>query len=212
MARAGRKRKRGYRNADGSLKKAKKTDVDNSVRTVRQPHRRALAHQLRAEGVSELEAEKYQAGEEAESPIGRLWAAGRLKLLGDFDSQAQRDRYDAGSMYAQVVGSYRSTIEAPGGGAGGGAHSRGRPCAADLLCAIEPESCACAAAKARYDRAYEALTRLSRRSLKAVNAVAVFREPIDEQELIYLIQGLDALRRVFGLVGRRRSRQHGNAS
>lgn len=209
MARAGRKRKSGYRNGDGSLKKAKKEDVDNSVRTTRQPHRRALAHELRAGGVSKLDVEKFIAGEEAESPIGRLWAAGRLAQLGDGDSQAARDRYDAGTMYAQIVGAYRATIEAPRDVAGSG---RGQPCAADLLCALEPDSCLCARSKDRYDRAFEALTRLSRRSLTAVNSVAVHREPIGVEDLVYLVAGLEELRRVFGLVGRRRSRQHGNAN
>jgi hypothetical protein len=209
MARAGRKRKTGYRNGDGSLKKVKKADVDDSVRTTRQPHRRALAHELRAGGVDKLDVEKFVAGEEAESPIGRLWAAGMLKQLGDGDSQSARDRYDAGTMYAQIVGAYRATIEAPRDVAGSG---RGQPCAADLLCALDRDSCLCARSKDRYERAFEALTRLSRRSLLAVNSVAVHREPIGQEELVYLVAGLEELRRVFGLVGRRRSRQHGNAN
>ncbi|MGY4295396.1 hypothetical protein ACVWXN_003491 [Bradyrhizobium sp. i1.4.4] len=208
MARAGRKRKSGYRNGDGSLKKVK-TAVDDSVRTTRQPHRRALAHELRAGGIDKLEVEKFVAGEEAESPIGRLWAAGMLKQLGDGDSQSARDRYDAGTMYAQVVGAYRATIGAPRDVAGSG---RGQPCAADLLCALEPDSCLCARSRDRYNRAFEALTRLSRRSLLAVNSVAVYREAIGQEELVYLVAGLEELRRVFGLVGRRRSRQHGNAN
>lgn len=209
MARAGRKRKSGYRNGDGSLKKPKKADVDDSIRTTRQPHRRALAHELRAGGVDKLEIEKFIAGEEAESPIGRMWAAGMLKQFGDGDSQGARDRYDAGTMYAQVVGAYRATIEAPRDVAGSG---RGQPCAADLLCALEPESCLCARSRDRYNGAFEALTRLSRRALTAVNRVAVHREPIGQEELVYLVAGLEELRRVFGLVGRRRSRQHVNAN
>jgi hypothetical protein len=209
MARAGRKRKSGYRNGDGSLKRPTKADVDDRVRTTRQPHRRALAHELRAGGIDEVEVEKLKGGEEAESPIGRLWAAGLLKDSGDGDSQAARDRYDAGTMYAQIVGAYRATIEAPRDVAGSG---RGQPCPADLLCALEPESCLCAKARDRYNRAFEALTRLSRRSLTAVNRVAVHREPIGEEDLVYLVGGLEELRRVFGLVGRRRSRQHGNAN
>ncbi|MCK1501477.1 hypothetical protein [Bradyrhizobium sp. 188] len=209
MARAGRKRKTGYRNGDGSLKRPTKTDIDDGVRTSRQPHRRALRHELRAGGVSELEVEKFATGEEAESPIGRLWAAGMLKQIGDGDIQAARDRYDAATMYAQVVGTYRATIGAPRDVAGSG---RGQPCPADLLCALEPESCLCARSKDRYNRAFEALTRLSRRSLTAVNRVAVHREPIGQEDLVYLVAGLEELRRVFGLVGRRRSRQHVNAN
>lgn len=206
MARAGRKRKNGPRHPGGQLKKTKK-DIDDRVRTMRQPHRRALAHELRAAGVEHLEVEKFTRGEEAESPIGRLWAAGRLKLAGDTDSQAERDRYDAGAMYAQVVGAYRSVIEAPNAGGGSG---RGFGCL-ELLCRLAPENCECARRKEKYDRAFETLTRLSRRSLKAVNAVAVYRQAIEEQELVYLVEGLEALRRVFGLVGRRRPGQHRNA-
>jgi hypothetical protein len=109
-----------------------------------------------------------------------------LKQLGDGDSQAARDRYDAGTMYAQVVGAYRATIEAPRDVAGSG---RGQPCPADLLCALEPESCLCARSRDRYNRAFEALTRLSRRALVAVNRVAVHREPIGQEDLVYLVAG-----------------------
>lgn len=213
MARAGRKRKLGPRDAAGRLKKPKKEDLDDKVRTTRQPHRRALMRELRARRVGSEEAQKLAAGEEAESPIGRLWAAGHLKRAGDADSQAARDRYDAGNMFAQIVGAYRSVIGAPSGGAGaGGSHGRGRPCPADLLCTLDPESCLCAKTQGRYDRAFEALTRFSRRALMAVNKVAVHREPIEAQELVYLVSGLEELRRVFGLTGRRRSGQSRNAS
>src|SRR5579872_1236496 len=77
MARAGRKRKSGPRKPSGQLKPRKK-DIDDRTRTMRQPHRRALARELRAGGADKEEVEKFIAGEEAESPIGRLWAAGLL--------------------------------------------------------------------------------------------------------------------------------------
>lgn len=209
MSRAGRKRKNGPRHPGGQLKKPKKKDVDDRVRTMRQPHRRALAHELRAEGVDKDAVAKFVAGEEAESPIGRLWAAGRLKMADDADSQAARDRYDAGAMFAQIVGAYRAVIGSPiadGRGAG-----RGFDCL-ELLCQLAPDTCECARRKQRYDRAFEVLARLSRRALMAVNAVAVHRQAIEEQELVYLVSGLEELRRLFGLTGRRRSRQHENAS
>src|ERR1700722_6454020 len=116
---AGRKKKSGARKPSGQLKPTKK-EVDDRTRTIRQPHRRALARELRAGGADELMVGKFVSGEEAESPIGRLWAAGKLAQLGDGDVQASRDRYDAGTMYAQVVGAYRSVIEAPNGGGGSG--------------------------------------------------------------------------------------------
>lgn len=156
MSRAGRKRKNGPRHPGGQLKKTKprKTEIDDSVRTQRQPHRRALVHQLRALKVEPHEVEKFAAGEEAESPIGRLWASGLLAMKGDGDIQASRDRYDAGSMFAQVVGAYRSSIMAPGGVSGSGRKSS---CAADLLCSIDPDECECFGRRRRYMRAYEAL-------------------------------------------------------
>jgi hypothetical protein len=207
MARAGRKRKNGPRHPGGQLKKPKKKDVDDRVRTIRQPHRRALAHELRAGGAKKDEVDKFAAGEEAESPIGRMWAAGHLKQAGDPDSQAARDRYDAANMYAQIVGAYRSAIEAPSGGGGSG---RGFGCL-ELLCRLAPEHCECARRKARYDRAFEKLQRIGMRALKAVNRVAVQREQIAEEELVYLVAGLQGLREVFGLTAPRRPKQYRNA-
>lgn len=207
MSRAGRKRKNGPRHPGGQLKKTKGESPDDRVRASRQPHRRALAHEMRAAGADKTEVDKFTAGEEAESPIGRLWASGRLKQPTDPDSQAARDRYDAGNMYAQIVGAYRSVIEAPNGGGGSG---RGFGCL-DLLCTLAPETCECARRKARYDRAYEALNSIGRRALMAVNAVAVHREAIPQEELVYLVGGLEGLRRIFGLTAPRRPKQYRNA-
>lgn len=207
MARAGRKRKNGPRHPGGQLKKPKRKDLDDRTRTLRQPHRRALARELRAAGADHLEVEKFVAGEEAESPIGRLWAAGRLNVPGDSDSQAARDRYDAGNMYAQVVGAYRSVIEAPNAGGGSG---RGFGCL-ELLCRLAPENCECRYRRERYDRAFETLAQIGRRALMAVNRVAVHREAIAEEELVYLVEGLEGLRRAFGLTERRKRGHSANA-
>lgn len=207
MSRAGRKRKNGPRHPSGQLRKSKTESPDDRVRAARQPHRRALAHELRAAGADKAEIEKFAAGEEAESPIGRLWASGRLRRPDDPDSQAARDRYDAGAMYAQIVGAYRSAIEAPNGGGGSG---RGFGCL-ELLCALAPESCECARRKARYDRAFEALQAIGMGALKAVNRVAVHREGLAEEELVYLVAGLEGLRRIFGLTAPGRSKHYRNA-
>lgn len=139
MSRAGRTRKTGPRHPGGQLKREK--PEDDKIRTSRQPHRRGFAPELRT-------------AEEAESPIGRLWLRGLLKVKGDVDVQAARDRYDAGTMFAQIVGAYLSVIEAPGGTAGSGRKSS---CQADLLCALDTDECECFARRRRYTRAYEAL-------------------------------------------------------
>lgn len=249
MSRAGRKRKNGPRHPGGQLKKEKKPD--DRIRTTRQPHRRALAHELRAAGIDDLDVKKASAGEEAESPIGRLWLTGKLAATGDPDSQAARDRYDAGNMFAQIVGAYRSVIESPKDVAGSG---RGYPCD-PLGCLKDREEehtrCECKARLRRYMGAYEALAgrlrRLQveleygkeipeplrdaiaearrlredeayvpaaaghRRILMAVTRVAVHREAIPEQELVYLVHGLEQLRRHFGLTARRKPKHYRNA-
>lgn len=210
MSRAGRKRKTGTRHACGQLKRlsTEEREASDRVATSRQPHRRALAHQMRAAGADDVDVRKLTAGEEAESPIGRMWAAGLLKQTGDPDGQPARDRYDAGTMFAQTVGAYRSVIEAPRDVAGSG---RGFPCQ-ELLCALARENCECEHRKERYDRAYEALQTIGRRALMAVNAVAVHRQEIEASELVYLVAGLDGLRRVFGLTGKPGRKQYRNAN
>lgn len=200
--RAGRKRKNGPRHPSGQLKKAKSEPKDDKVRASRQPERRALGRELRSAGANEDEVRKLVTAEEAESPIGRLWAAGHLSRGGDLDSQAARDRYDAGTMFAQIVGAYRSVIGSPNGGGGSG---RGFPCL-DLLCRLAPEHCECERRRARYDRAFEALSKIGRRALMTVNAVAVHRQQIGADDLVNLVSGLEALRKVFGLTERRKPR------
>lgn len=210
MSRAGRTRKSGPRHPGGQLKRLSDSEREAAERvtTGRQPHRRALAHQLRAAGADESDVKKLSAGEEAESPIGRLWLGGHLKSVGDQDSAAARDRYDAANMYAQIVGAYRSVIGAPRDVAGSG---KGFPCQ-ELLCVLARENCECERRQARYTKAYEALSKISRRSLIAVGRVAVFREAIAQEELVYLVAGLEELRRHFGLTTRRKQKHHRNTN
>lgn len=247
MSRAGRTRKSGNRYPSGQLK-PKKKDVDDRVRTSRQPHRRVVAHELRANGADDMEVQKASAGEEAESPIGRLWLGGHLRLRGDADEAAARDRYDAANMFAQIVGAYRSVIESPKDVAGSG---RGFPCE-PLMCLdkerMPDHRCECEVRLRRYMSAYEALAgrlrRLEveiefgedtpdpliaaitehrrlredeayvgpaaqhRRVLLAVNRVAVHRQAIDDQELVYLVHGLEQLRQHFGLTARRKPKHY----
>jgi hypothetical protein len=245
MSRAGRKRKDGPRHPGGQLKRlsTEEREASDRVSTTRQPHRRGLAHQLRAAGAEDHDVKKLTAGEEAESPIGRLWAAGQLKQAGDPDSQAARDRYDAGNMFAQIVGAYLSSIVAPGGTSGSGSKST---CAADLLCALDTDECLCFARRRRYMKAYEALAGRDRveieidftgmpaplqqailearrirddeayvpvaadhrRVLMAVTKTVIHRDTIGQEELVYLVRGLEELRRHFGLTARRKPKQY----
>lgn len=245
MSRAGRSRKPGPRHPSGQLKRlsASEREAGDRVATSRQPHRRALAHQLRAAELDDDVVKKLSAGEEAESPIGRLWASGALRLKSDADVQASRDRFDAGTMFAQVVGAYLSAIEAPGGTSGSGQKST---CQADLLCALDPSECLCFARRRRYTNAYEALAggpRLAledgledlppplreaiaearrlrqeetyvpiaadrRRVVVAVTKVVIHRDPVGPEDLVYLVRGLETLRRHFGLTERRKSKHY----
>ncbi len=171
--------------------------TDDRIRTSRQPHRRLLPEELRC-------------AEEAESPLGRLYLAKLLRSREDAerDDEPARDRYNAGTMYAFAVGAYRAVIGAPNGTAGGG---RGYPCDT-VVCALDPGKCECLRRKARYNNAFEALSDVGRRQLLAVNRVVAHREAIAPEEMVYLIEGLEALVWHFGLTRRRRPEHHRNTN
>lgn len=192
--RAGRKRKGGKRHPGGQLIKPQ---IDLKTRTSRQPHRRGLKDELRAD-------------ERAESPLGRLMLREAIN----------NDEYDAGARYAFLVGEYRATIGAPRTGAGSG---RGFECLAvviaDLLgkpgslrgsCGDE-ESCACLRRRKRYEDAFEALGDAGRGALMAVNRVSVQGAEPAAEEIVYLVAGLRALARHFGLTGGPRRAHYQNA-
>lgn len=199
LARRGRKRKLGKRHPSGQLVREKQPD--DRIRTSRQPHRRGLEQEDRL-------------SEKAEAPLGRL----------NLKDEITNEQYSAGSIYAAVVGDYRSVIEAPRfiGGSG-----KGFECASEGADPIErkarigsvvvtmrqwpcgqtDDGCTCARRKARYDSAFESLvSSAGQRAAKAVARVAIFREDIAAQDLVYLKLGLDALAKHFGLIDRRRSR------
>jgi hypothetical protein len=194
--RAGRKRKSGQREPNGRLKPEKRPD--DRVKTSRQPHRRALPDDMRLD-------------ERAESPLGRM------NLRGEIDA----DCYDAGARYAFVVGQYASTIEAPRSTAGSG---RGSACAVESeaeaelpterrflfaranddavargSCWKNPETApACAARIATW--------RPMRRSRRPAGGAdggqsrrGASRRARSAQETVYLVAGLSALARHFGL-------------
>lgn len=188
--RAGRKRKTGRRHPGGELVRDKRPD--DKVRAGRQPHRRRL------EDTDRL-------SDRGESPFGQLSLmrnrAGKTII--------SENQYQAGEHFAVLVGQYRSVIGAPASTAGSG---RALGCDAEHCLAVRfRELCPCEERRIRYHRAYEALATIGRRELMAVNRVAVHREAIAREDLVYLKAGLDGLAKHFGL-GIRRSREYsGNA-
>jgi hypothetical protein len=148
--------------------------------------------------------------ERAESPFGQL------SLLSDPMREGRKvideSQYQAGEHYVILVGQYRSVIEGPRSTAGSG---QGRGCEGGCVITLfggaEVAICHCLEAKQRYERAFEALARVGRRELMAVNRVAVHREAIAPQDLVYLKAGLDGLARHFGLGVRRHREYSGNA-
>jgi len=214
MGRSGRKRKAGRRHPSGQLVRDKRPD--DKVRAGRQPHRRMLDENDRTD-------------ERAESPLGQLLLRGLLNRAseggGRKPSTEAADRYEAGMMYLQIVGAYRAVIGTPRGTAGSG---RGRECeqlctaAHELLSArqrgevhaglFNTDTCPCLSSKWRYDSAFEALGGAGQIAARAVARVAVHREAIAQQDLVNLVDGLDALRRHFGLTARRPREHSRNAN
>lgn len=197
LARTGRKRKAGKRHPGGELVRANR-HPDDKVRAGRQPHRRRLN-------------EGDRLSDRAESPFGQL------SLLRDPAREGKKvineSQYQAGEHYAILVGQYRSVIDGPrstaGSGQGGGCEGG---CALMMqLFGADKVLCRCLEAKQRYDRAFEALVRVGRRELMAVNRVAVHGQAIAQQDLVYLKNGLDGLARHFGLTGGRPRAYSSNA-
>lgn len=187
--RAGRKRKAGARHPSGELKRV--AAPDDRIKTSRQPHRRKVPAECRLD-------------QRAESPLGRLY------LNGAIDAEA----LTAGERYVAVVGAYRAVIESPRATAGSG---RGFVCAVEWFgeskaCDEDPEACACRQRRERYQRAYEALSATGRRAVLAVNRLAVHREELAREDLVYLTLGLAALARHFGLTGTGRRPHSRNAN
>lgn len=212
--RVGRKRKVGPRHPGGQLKHVK---PDLATRTSRQPHRRGLKDALRRD-------------ERAGEPLGRMYLRGLI----------DNDAYDAGSRYAFLVGQYRASIGAQSGGQGsgrGGGCSLDRTDGAKLLislfgkdkvvtsaaCLDDPDGCACLKRRTRYMQAYESLAsarldgdqgptfNVGRRIVTAVNRVVVQGEELQGEETVYLVAGLKALARHFGLTRAPNRAHHHNA-
>lgn len=173
VVRLGRKRKQGRRKPSGDLA-ADRTDMRQHV--MNQPHRRALENKL---------------DQRAESPLGGLNIFG---LITD-------EQYEAGRLYAGIVGRYRAVIEAPKASASSCgtmvANGAEKP-VGEFISEEEAER-----RKARYDSAYEALAGSGCRCARAVARVAVYGEACPAGSMQLLRIGLDALVEHFGLMARR---------
>jgi hypothetical protein len=223
----GRNRKAGKRHPSGKLIQGH-SEPDLRVRTSRQPHRRVVRD------VDRLRAE-------AESTLGRYLLCGLLAEIVEQpwphcplprDIDAESARYEAGVMFARDVGAYRGTIAAPRMTLGmghvlmgeqlpqGEMAEAGLPRFSCRDCAPDPdltaEECPCIARRQRYTSACEAVAELGRvigrRALQAVARVAVWDQAMTPQQAIYLVRGLDALARHYGLTRRHRSGYFQNAN
>lgn len=192
LAQRGRKRKAGLREPSGKLARGAKNEqaLTDMVRTSRQPHRRTVKEQFRLTTV-------------AESPLGRM------ALQGVIEEQL----LVAAELFARDVGSYRATIETPRATAGSG---RGFQCAVEwsgnVNACAETFECACRSRRKAYTDAYEALMEAAgRRVTLAIMRVAIHREEIAREEIVYLVLGLRVLERHYGLTPKGAARNVRNA-
>lgn len=130
--------------------------------------------------------EALRTHERAGSSLGRL---NLKKRISDHE-------YEAGQRYSVIVGAYRAMIGVPGHLVGAG---KGYQCRGDAFC----DPCLCRQRKERYDDAYCSIRTYA--AHLAVNAVAIHDHDISPDQLVYLREGLAALARHFGLVGKGRN-------
>src|ERR1044071_5618074 len=168
VIRFGRKRKSGRRKPSGDIV----TDrTDHRLLAMNQPHRKTLENKL---------------DQRAENPLGNLNICGAIS----------DEQYEAGRLYAGIVGRYRAVIEAPKASASSCgvmvANGADRPVGQFIS---EDE---CLRRKERYDAAYEALSRSGMCCARAVARVAVYGEASQASGMDYLRIGLAALAHHFG--------------
>jgi hypothetical protein len=162
-------------------------DIVDRIRVSRQPHRRGVRKDDRLDP-------------KAESVFGRMSLAGVIEPA----------QYDAGLLYAKIVGEYRAMIGAPSGISGSG---RGADCwiaSSGGGCLVA--DCPCRKKEARYARAYGALWDAGQPATKAVARVCVQGETIPREEIVHLKRGLSALVKHFGLTDERPSTHSRNAN
>lgn len=156
-----------------------------------------------------------------------LWPACRWPR----DVDEENARYEAGQIFTRVVTIYGAQLGVPLVSApaaivsddslpADGEDDRGDRdpdfgCPVERFgnpdaCRADPDNCRCRRRRERYDDAFEALAKEGNRVARAVSRVAVHREAIPEEDLIYLVDGLDALARLYRLTRSRRRRHYRN--
>jgi hypothetical protein len=185
-ARRGRKRKWRGQKLPSTQPDITERAPDDRLRASLQPHRRHLPPHLRLD-------------ERAGTPLGQMLLTGALNdgVAREIEEGATL-RYQAGMLFAQIAGEYRSVIEAPRSVSGSG---RGLLCAVSY-CGGNGDTCACRRRKTRYQDAYLALARAGKGAAYAVQRLVVFDEPIGVSGISYLKAGLDRLADYFCLTVR----------
>jgi hypothetical protein len=189
-SRRGRKRRWRGQKLPGTQPDIMERAPDDRLRASLQPHRRNLPPDLRLD-------------ERAGTALGQLLLTGflndtaaRIGVSGIGEEAAIR--YQAGMLFAQIAGEYRSVIEAPRSVSGSG---RGLLCEVNY-CWDNGDTCTCYRRKIRYQNAYFALARAGRAAALAVQRLVVFGEPIGVAGIVYLKEGLDRLAEYFCLTAR----------
>ena len=120
-SRRGRKRKWRGQKLSGAQSDSTERAPDDRLRASLQPHRRHLPPHLRLD-------------ERAGTPLGQLLLTGFLNDGAAREIEAGAAiRYQAGMLFAQIAGEYRSVIEAPRSVSGSAARSNARLAAGDEI-------------------------------------------------------------------------------
>lgn len=172
LNRKGRKRKSGYRQPNGQLRREK---VDYMKLASEQPHRRALPATQRL-------------SHDADSVLGRLY----------IKKQVSEPQYLAGQEYSRRVGAYLATICPPVAMAGSGRWSGCNP----ELCRSDPNDCECAHRLRDYQEFHEVIANCGRRVEMVMKRVIVNDNEPGNYELAILVVGLSALSRHMHLTER----------
>lgn len=163
--RAGRKRKLGYRNPSGGLRREVPT-VNYLALSANQPHRR---------GVAECDRLSAWAGT----------ALGRLRLGKVIDEP----QHMAGEEYARCIGAYSATISGPKTTAGSG---RAGDCNPEF-CLVDDDDCACVQRRKDYTELHDVVAEVDRRCQIAIKRLICEDVDLGLGEQVWACRALTAL-------------------